>query len=72
MIAESHPAPAAWRKSSYSGGNDDNCVEVAQLPTSRVGIRDSKNPHGPILEFEPERFAAFLGVVKSGAFEICE
>jgi hypothetical protein len=29
-----------WRKSSWSNGNDGDCVEVS--PT--CGIRDSKNP----------------------------
>lgn len=33
---------AAWFKSSYSGGNDDNCVEAADLAGS-VGVRDSKD-----------------------------
>ncbi|MFI0236232.1 DUF397 domain-containing protein [Streptomyces sp. NPDC016845] len=38
-----------WRKSSYSGGGDgNNCVEVAALPT-HVGIRDSKaRGRGPL------------------------
>lgn len=30
-----------WRKSSRSGGNGDNCVEVAEQP-DRVLLRDSK------------------------------
>jgi hypothetical protein len=37
-----------WRKSSYSGGNNENCVEVA-LTTKKAAIRDSKNPDGPFL-----------------------
>jgi Domain of unknown function (DUF397) len=37
------------RKSSHSGGTSDtNCVELADLATT-IGVRDSKNPHGPIL-----------------------
>lgn len=37
-----------WRKSSFSGGDDPNCVEVAHLPGA-VAFRDSKNPDGPLL-----------------------
>ncbi|WP_078870858.1 DUF397 domain-containing protein [Streptomyces caatingaensis] len=33
----------SWVKSSYTGENGSNCVEVADL-ADRVGIRDSKNP----------------------------
>jgi hypothetical protein len=36
----------AWRKSSHSGGNGGNCIEVASLP-GVVAVRDSKDPHGP-------------------------
>jgi hypothetical protein len=35
-----------WRKSSYSGGGGNECVEIAG--TLRAA-RDSKNPTGPIL-----------------------
>jgi hypothetical protein len=40
---------AMWRKSSYSNGTG-NCVEVAHS-SLLVGVRDSKNPSGPILTF---------------------
>ncbi|GAA3523812.1 DUF397 domain-containing protein [Streptomyces osmaniensis] len=48
-----------WRKSSYSGDQGGNCVEVAEA-TASVAIRDSKNTAGPILAFEPTAFTAFL------------
>jgi len=35
------PESAFWRKSSYSGGSNSDCVEVAPLVAS-VGVRDSK------------------------------
>ena len=35
-----------WRKSSYSGGGGNACVEVA---AGLGAIRDSKNPTGPVL-----------------------
>jgi len=34
-----------WRKSSFSGGNGGQCVELANLGA----VRDSKNPDGPTL-----------------------
>ena len=40
---------ATWRKSSYSGGNGGNCVEVAALPDDSRAVRDSKDPEGPKL-----------------------
>lgn len=37
---------AIWRKSSFSGSNGGNCVEVA---SGLRALRDSKNPGGPVL-----------------------
>jgi hypothetical protein len=47
---------AIWRKSSYSGGNGGECVELA-FTKHATGVRDSKNPTGPVLEFAPARLA---------------
>jgi hypothetical protein len=38
-----------WRKPSRSGANGDNCVEVATNTAGVVAVRDSKDPHGPVL-----------------------
>jgi hypothetical protein len=58
-----------WRKSSYSGTQDESdCVEVAGLPgrTARViGVRDSKNPYGPMLALSRDDFRALLAKVKA-------
>jgi hypothetical protein len=35
-----------WRKSSFSGGENSDCVELAGTLDA---VRDSKNPGGPIL-----------------------
>ncbi|MEW2354429.1 DUF397 domain-containing protein [Spirillospora sp. NPDC029432] len=39
---------ADWRKSSYSTSNGGNCVELAGAG-GVVGVRDSKDPNGPVL-----------------------
>ncbi|MEU5847112.1 DUF397 domain-containing protein [Saccharopolyspora shandongensis] len=54
---------ATWRKSSRSGSNGGACVEVAVQPTV-VGVRDSKDPDGPVLVFDACSFARFLGTLK--------
>lgn len=68
---EARGTRTAWRKSTYSGGSDSQCVEVADVSTpSRVAVRDSKDPDGPALLFTPEAFAAFVGAVSSGEFDV--
>jgi Domain of unknown function (DUF397) len=57
---------AKWRKSSYSNGNGGACVEVARNLPGVVAVRDSKDPQGPGLSFEPDQWAAFISGVKAG------
>ncbi|WP_372454926.1 DUF397 domain-containing protein [Streptomyces buecherae] len=59
---------AMWRKSSYSGANGGNCVEVAPGFAGVVPVRDSKDPNGPALAFEASAWAAFVAGVKAGDF----
>ncbi|WFE46120.1 DUF397 domain-containing protein [Verrucosispora sp. WMMD1129] len=49
---------ARWRKSRLSGSNDQ-CVEVA-VGRSGVGVRDSKDPAGPVLSFEAYAWRVFV------------
>ncbi len=58
-----------WRKSSRSGSANGNCVEVGFAPDGSVGVRDSKNQTGPILEFTPLTWAAFIYGVRAGDFD---
>ena len=58
---------ARWRKSSRSGGNGGNCVEVADRLPGVVGLRDSKDPQGPVLAFHPTDWTAFLTAVRKGS-----
>jgi Domain of unknown function (DUF397) len=53
---------AVFRKSSYSGQNAQ-CVEVAQAD-ARLGLRDSKNPVGPVLAVAVAQGRAFLTAIK--------
>ena len=55
-----------WRKSSYSGSNGGNCVEVAMLPEDNRAVRDSKEPHGPKLRFSRCEWRAFTTSIKRG------
>lgn len=58
-----------WQKSSLSSGGD-NCVEVAVAVDGSVGVRDSKQHGlGPVLEFTPSEWVAFVGGVKGGEFD---
>ena len=56
----------AWRKSSYSGGNGGNCVEVAVLAGGGRAVRDSKDPAGPALTFSPAEWHAFTARLQAG------
>lgn len=60
---------AQWRKSSYSGDNGGQCVEVAENLPGVVAVRDSKDPDGPALVFTPEEWRAFISGVKAGDFD---
>ncbi|GGM50826.1 DUF397 domain-containing protein [Micromonospora sonchi] len=58
---------ANWFKSSKSGPNCDNCVEVAYV-TGAIGVRDSKDKAGPALVFAPGDWHAFVTSTRDGAF----
>jgi Domain of unknown function (DUF397) len=61
-------ADAVWEVSSRCGGNG-SCVEVARLRSGAVAIRDGKlGAAGPILEFSPQEWTAFVWGVKAGEF----
>ncbi|WP_435122586.1 DUF397 domain-containing protein [Micromonospora tulbaghiae] len=56
---------AVWRKSSRSN-NGGECVEVADNLPGIVGLRDSKDPSGPVLAFDLNQWTAFVSAVKNG------
>ncbi|WP_411147498.1 DUF397 domain-containing protein [Streptomyces sp. A30] len=65
-IAESSTAASglAWFKSSYSGTEGGECVEVA-AGTAVVHVRDSKAGAGPVVTVSREAWAGFVGPASS-------
>ena len=59
---------AHWRKSTRSGGNGGNCVEVADNLPEVVGVRDSKDPASPALTFAPRTWTAFVAAARTDTF----
>ncbi|WP_103355755.1 DUF397 domain-containing protein [Amycolatopsis sp. CA-128772] len=53
---------AVWRKSSYSGGGGNECVEVAILDRG-AAVRDSKDPRGGFFAVPDASWSAFLAAV---------
>lgn len=53
-----------WRRSSYSGANGGNCVEVAVL-SPEIGLRDSKDPAAGQLAVGRAAFAALVEGLKA-------
>ena len=60
---------APWRKSRRSDSNGGQCVEVASVGDN-IAVRDSKNPTGPVLIFTLAEWAALIGGVKDGEFDL--
>jgi hypothetical protein len=58
-----------WRKSSFSGGNDNSCVEVAHLPDGGIALRDSKDPSLAPHRFTAAEWDAFVKGVHAGEFD---
>jgi RNA polymerase sigma factor (sigma-70 family) len=65
-VAELHPFGSEWRKSTLSGPY--GCVEVIFL-NGGVGVRDSKNPDGPMLVFSELEWTEFLAGIRKGEFD---
>ncbi|MGC4768943.1 DUF397 domain-containing protein [Micromonospora sp. DT44] len=61
---------AIWRKSTRSGDNGGDCVEVATNLPGIVAVRDSKNQAGPALTFHPTAWDAFIGSAGSNTIHL--
>ncbi|MER7458460.1 DUF397 domain-containing protein [Micromonospora sp. NPDC126480] len=55
---------ARWRKSTRSNTQGGDCVEVADNLPGVVAVRDSKDPAGPALTFDPVAWKAFVSHAK--------
>jgi hypothetical protein len=55
-----------WFKSSYSGGDGDNCVEVAVRPGA-VHVRDSKDRHIRPLVVAPTAWTALTALAANSS-----
>ncbi|MFI1338241.1 DUF397 domain-containing protein [Streptomyces sp. NPDC020845] len=60
-----HSEGAHWRKSTYSGGNDD-CVELA-ITQGHIGVRDSKRPDLTYASFTAPAWREFVSAIAAGA-----
>ncbi|WP_328732140.1 DUF397 domain-containing protein [Streptomyces caniferus] len=65
MTTASDLAGATWRKSSYSDGGANNCVEISDGFPGAVPVRDSKYPEGPVLLFPAAVWSDFIGGVRA-------
>ncbi|QBI52060.1 hypothetical protein EKD16_01215 [Streptomonospora litoralis] len=53
-----------WHKSSYSGANEPNCVEVAEGP--HTFVRDTQHRDRGHLAFPAAEWEAFIAEVRDG------
>lgn len=56
---------ARWRKSTRSGNNGGNCVEVADNLPGVVLVRDTKDRDGGMLTFAPGAWRGFVAFAKA-------
>ncbi|MFE2721739.1 DUF397 domain-containing protein [Kitasatospora sp. NPDC059327] len=69
MTSISDAAAVVWRKSTYSGP-DNECVEVADGLPGVIPVRDSKDPAGPVLRFAGDAWAEFVTALRAGEFPL--
>ena len=60
---------ARWRKSSFSGNGNNNCVEMARLATEEVAVRNSRDPDGPTLIYTRAEVEALIRGARNGDFD---
>lgn len=63
------PELSGWRKSSWSGPNNGNCVEIGFADHLR-GVRDTKDRDHRTLVVGLRSWASFLDYVKNGHLDL--
>lgn len=66
--AQADQLRVAWRKSKASNPSG-SCVEVAELPSGEIAMRNSRYPAGPALVYLRAEMAAFVAGAKNGEFD---
>jgi hypothetical protein len=65
------PSPTEWAGAHWikaeESAQGNGCVELAQVGDV-IGIRDSKRPGGPVLEFTRHEIDTFVGAAQAGEF----
>ncbi|MGO4751324.1 DUF397 domain-containing protein [Streptomyces sp. 2MCAF27] len=57
-----------WRKSSFSEGHTDTCVEIAADSTGTPHLRESDDPH-TVITTTPTALRALLRTIKTGTLD---
>ncbi|MER8184804.1 Scr1 family TA system antitoxin-like transcriptional regulator [Kitasatospora sp. NPDC094015] len=66
-VTEAVEVTGSWLKSSYSSGGGQ-CIEISPGHPDVVPVRDSKDPHGPVLRVDTRAWAAFVTATAEGEF----
>ncbi|OPC81013.1 DUF397 domain-containing protein [Embleya scabrispora] len=56
--------PSGWRKSTHSGNNGGDCVEVA-TPLATIPVRDGKTPNLGHLNITQASWSAMLTILRA-------
>lgn len=57
----------AWTRSSMCSSGA--CIELAAIDDELIGVRDSKDPDGPVLRYTKDELRAFVEGVRRGEFD---
>ncbi|MFD9717815.1 DUF397 domain-containing protein [Streptomyces sp. NPDC059076] len=59
--------PAQWQKSTFSGAEGEDCVEVGSR-RGTIYIRESDTPN-TVITTDQDKLAAFIQGIKAGEFD---
>ena len=57
-----------WRKSRRSNPSG-NCVELGEVASGEIAVRNSRHPNGPALIYTRDEIAAFILGARDGDFD---